>query len=220
MTDIAAPPPAAPPCPVIVMAKAPRPGYAKTRLIPTLGADGAARLAAWLLGQALQQARQAGLGPVDLCCAPDSTDPLFNPFVAPGLQRSEQGEGDLGDRMARAFGRWLPLQGQALMTGTDCPALDASVLQQAAAALRHTDAVFVPAFDGGYALIGLRGSASHVAPVFEAMPWSTPRLMAVTRQRLARAGLRHVELPALPDIDEPADLVHLPPGVHQQVLPA
>jgi glycosyltransferase A (GT-A) superfamily protein (DUF2064 family) len=72
---------------------------------------------------------------------------------------------------------------------------------------------FVPAFDGGYALIGLRGRA--VAPftaIFEQMPWSTPGLMAATRVHLAAAGLRHAELPPLPDIDEPADLVHLPAG--------
>ena len=195
------------------MAKAPRPGYAKTRLIPALGAEGAAQLAAKLLGHAVQQARSAGLGPVDLCCAPHSGDALFAPHAASGLQFSDQGDGDLGERMARAFARWLPGHDQALLTGTDCPALNASVLQQAAAALATVDAVFVPALDGGYALIGLRGPALRFVTIFEAMPWSTPELMAITRQRLAQAGLRHLELPALPDIDEAADLVHLPPGL-------
>ena len=121
---------------------------------------------------------------------------------------SEQGTGDLGARMARAFARGLP-HGPVLMTGTDAPALDAAVLRNAAAALQTVDAVFVPALDGGYALIGLRQPAPAL---FEGVAWSTAQVMAQTRTRLAAAGLRHVELAPLPDIDEPADLVHLPPG--------
>jgi hypothetical protein len=93
--------------------------------------------------------------------------------------------------------------------GTDAPALDATVLRAAAQALRTHDAVFVPALDGGYALVGLRAAAPSL---FSAMRWSTPQVMADTRARLAAAGLRHAELPALADIDEPADLQQLPPG--------
>ncbi len=73
--------------------------------------------------------------------------------------------------------------------------------------LPASDAVFVPAADGGYALIGLR---RMLPALFEAMPWSTHTVMAVTRQRLAQAAWRHSELPGVHDIDEPADLVHLP----------
>lgn len=193
----------------IVMAKAPLPGFAKTRLIPALGADGAAALAACLLEHTLQQTLAAALGPVDLCCAPDATHPALARHADwPGLVLSEQGTGDLGARMARAFARGLP-HGPVLMTGTDAPALDAAVLRNAAAALQTVDAVFVPALDGGYALIGLRQPAPSL---FEGVAWSTAQVMAQTRERLAAAGLRHVELAPLPDIDEPADLVHLPPG--------
>jgi rSAM/selenodomain-associated transferase 1 len=199
------------PCPVIVMAKAPRPGYAKTRLVPALGEAGAAALALRLLHGAVDEAFAARLGVVDLCAAPDASDPQFNALARAGLSFSAQGDGDLGARMQRAFARWLPQAGQALMTGTDCPALTATVLLQAAQALATADAVFVPAFDGGYALIGLRGrSVAAFTPLFDAMPWSTAGLMDATRLRLAAAGLAHVELPALHDIDEPADLLHLP----------
>ncbi len=202
-----------PPCPIVVMAKAPRPGYAKTRLIPALGEQGAAALAQRLLLHALDQALSARLGTVELCCAPDTTDPLWKALARPGLAFSDQGDGDLGARMQRPFARWLPQAGQLLMTGTDCPGLSSPVLREAAGALARADAVFVPAFDGGYALIGLRGPAvDRFAPLFDQMPWSTPGLMAATRERLAAAGLCHVELPALHDIDEPADLQHLPPG--------
>jgi len=192
------------------MAKAPVAGFAKTRLIPALGAEGAALLAARLLQHAVAQALAAALGPVELCCAPDHHHPAFASLRdAPGLVWSDQGDGDLGARMDRAFERRLPIDGAVLLIGTDAPALDATMLQRAAAALAETDAVFVPALDGGYALIGLRRPAPSL---FEAMTWSVSTVMAHTRERLASAGLRHTELPPLADIDEAADLVHLPEG--------
>ena len=69
--------------------------------------------------------------------------------------------------------------------------------------------MFVPAHDGGYALVGLRRPAPSL---FDAMLWSTSTVMADTRERLAAAGLRHTELPAVADIDNAADLIHLPRG--------
>ncbi len=195
---------------VIVMAKAPIPGFAKTRLIPALGADRAAALAERLLHAAVAQAIAAALGPVDLCCTPDRVYPAFaRYFGSAGIELSDQGNGDLGARMARAFERWLANGRCAVMIGTDAPALDAAMLTRAAHGLSDADAVFVPAFDGGYALIGLR---RHAPSLFDDMRWSTSTVMARTRQRLAAAGLTHVELPAVADIDEAADLVHLPPG--------
>lgn len=193
---------------VIVFAKAPVPGLAKTRLAPALGADGAARLADRLLRHAVQQARAAGLGPVDLCVTPDERHPRFIELSGlSGVSLSLQGNGDLGQRMARAFERTLATADTALLIGTDAPQLDAAVLQQAAAALQAHDAVFVPAADGGYALVGLRRPAPSL---FLGMRWSHAHVMADTRDRLAAAGLTHAELPMLHDIDEPADLAHLP----------
>ena len=197
-------------CVVIVMSKAPIPGYAKTRLIPALGAVGAAGLASRLLEHAVTQALAAELGPVDLCCTPDHAQIGFaSQAQRAGLVLSSQVEGDLGARMSHAFDRWLPRSDRVLMIGTDAPAIDAALLQQAARALDQTDAVFVPAFDGGYALIGLR---RLVPPLFTDMVWSTVSVMAVTRDRLLAAGLQHTELAPVADIDEPADLVHLPAG--------
>lgn len=192
------------------MAKAPQAGLAKTRLIPALGAAGAALLAERLLQHAVQQATRAAIGPVDLCCTPDTNHPAFARAAStPGLALSAQAAGSLGQRMHAAFARWLPAAGGVLMMGTDIPGLESSVLQQAAHALRTADAVFVPAMDGGYALIGLRQPAPTL---FDDIPWSSPAVMATTRQRLAAAGLQHAELQPLPDIDEPADLAWLPPG--------
>jgi uncharacterized protein len=195
---------------LIVMAKAPRPGLAKTRLIPALGADGAAQLAARLLDHAAAQATAAQLGPVHLFAAPDTDDPAFAALERRHrLKLHPQGEGELGQRMQRAFDAVLSAGQPALMIGTDAPALNAALLREARAALDGHDAVFVPAHDGGYALIGLHRSAAWL---FDAMAWSTPAVMATTRQRAAAARWRIAELPPVHDIDEPADLVHLPPA--------
>jgi uncharacterized protein len=195
-------------CPVIVFAKAPQAGYAKTRLIPALGAAGAALLAERLLSTALDHAVQAAIGPVELCVTPDCTHAAF---VAAARRRrvtlTEQGDGDLGARMARAFARVLSTHGRALLIGTDAPALDAAYLRTAAAALSDADAVFGPAADGGYTLVGLRQPAPAL---FDGMRWSHNLVMAHTRERLAALALRHVELRVLHDIDEPDDLAHLP----------
>jgi rSAM/selenodomain-associated transferase 1 len=208
---------------LIVFAKAPVAGRAKTRLIPALGAEGAAALAARLLDHALQQAAEAGLGALELCVAPDATHPRLRAAAEQhGAALTLQGEGDLGARMQRALSRRLALHERVLLIGTDAPSLDANVLRAAAAALGGHDAVFVPALDGGYALVGLARlglslskppSPADAAParLFEAIEWSTATVMARTLERVAELGLRAALLPALPDIDEPADLVHLPP---------
>jgi len=199
-----------PTCPIIVMAKAPIAGYAKTRLIPALGAAGAAALAERLLDHAAHQALAAGLGTVDLCCSPDFEHAAFRRLAQqPGIQLSQQADGDLGVRMARAFDRWLRSKGRALMVGTDAPGANAELLRQAAAALDRADVVLVPALDGGYALIGLNRPAPEL---FTDIVWSTASVMTATRRRLAASGLSHVELAPLADIDEPADLIHLPTG--------
>lgn len=203
---------------IALMAKAPVAGLAKTRLAPALGAAGAAALAGQLLDHAARQAMAACLGPVTLWCTPDTGHPAFLRLQSRhGLALADQGGGDLGQRMARVFESTQAaspaLGAPLLLIGTDLPGLSAGVLQRAAAALAQADAVFVPALDGGYGLVGLGAHTPAVlAALFEDMPWSTPQVMAVTRQRLARIGLRHAELPPLADIDEPADLAHLPPG--------
>jgi uncharacterized protein len=195
---------------VIVFAKAPVPGLAKTRLAPALGAAGAAALAERMLHHALAQAVAADVGPVELCAAPDASHPALQAAAAAvGAGLTEQGTGDLGLRMHRALARSLTRHGRALLIGTDAPALSAIVLRQASSALHDHDAVFVPALDGGYALVGQRRTDPRW---FSDMAWSHDRVMEETRKRLRAAGVRWRELPAVADIDEPLDLVHLPSG--------
>jgi rSAM/selenodomain-associated transferase 1 len=195
---------------VIVMAKAPVAGYAKSRLAPLLGPNGAAALAERLLLHAVAQAADAGFDTVELCVSPDAGHPAFQRLRARyGLRLVEQGDGTLGDRMHRAFDRALSVRAGAVLIGTDAPSLDAARLRAAAATLAKADAVFVPAHDGGYALVGLR---RPVPALFDGVAWSTDQVMCQTRQKAAACGLQLVELAAVADIDEPADLVHLPAG--------
>lgn len=197
------------PCKVIVFAKAPVAGYAKTRLARTMGEQAAARLAARMVDEAVGQALAAGLGPVELCCAPDTSHPHLVALAARcGVALSAQGDGDLGQRMARAFERALAHHGRVLLIGTDAPALDAAALRLAADALCERPAVLAPAHDGGYVLVGL---ARTMPTLFQDVSWSTDQVMVQSRARLQAAGLEHYELPVFHDIDEGADLVHVPP---------
>lgn len=199
---------------IAVMAKAPVPGYAKTRLAPALGEAGAAALAARLLDHALAQAAAAAPGRVTLWAAPDASHPAFaQALLRHGLRPAVQRGHDLGARMAAVFDDgWARHDAPLLLTGTDSPSLDAAMLHRAATELQAHDAVFVPALDGGYALVGLRcRQPGLLSTLFDGMRWSTPRVMAETRARLAAGGWRHAELPPVADIDEPADLAHLPP---------
>jgi hypothetical protein len=206
----AAPPRAAVrPVRVIVFAKAPQPGRVKTRLIPALGADGAARLARRLLARTLAAALAARIGPVELCAAPDVGDAAWSGIALPrGLELTTQGDGDLGARMARAAQRTVARGEAALLVGTDCAEMDATLLADAARLLADVDALLHPTADGGYAVLGLK----RFDPlVFDGIAWSTPTVAATTLARLQTLGWSTRVGRPLHDIDEPADLVRLEP---------
>ena len=193
---------------VVIIAKAPVPGFAKTRLIPALGAAGAAALARRMLDHVLGEALAADVGSVELCVTPEPGDAGWRRFTVPrGVDWSAQGDGDLGRRMARAAERSLARGEPVLLIGSDCPQLDATTLRAAAALLDGHDACLAPTHDGGYVLLGLRRPCPAV---FEDLPWSTAQVRELTLQRLQAAGLSVALLPTLRDIDEPADLQYLP----------
>ncbi len=197
----------------MIFARAPIPGAVKTRLIPALGPIGAAQLAVHMLAHALQSAADARLGPVQLHGAPDVQHPVLQSAAArAGATCLAQGPGDLGERMRLALAAALQLTPRALLYGTDCPALDVKALREADAALvAGADCVLVPTADGGFALIGFRREAlAALDEVFGAIAWGSSTVVSSTRDQLSRAGLRWTELATLVDIDEPADLEHVP----------
>jgi rSAM/selenodomain-associated transferase 1 len=120
-----------------------------------------------------------------------------------GWRVGPQREGDLGARMREALETALAEGERPVLVGGDCPSLRAGDLHDAFAALDGAHAVFAPAEDGGYALVGL----STAAPtLFERMPWGTPQVMALTRTRAEAAGLRVALLRTVWDVDVEADL--------------
>ncbi|MEO7159752.1 MAG: TIGR04282 family arsenosugar biosynthesis glycosyltransferase [Polaromonas sp.] len=195
-------------CRVVIIAKAPIPGYCKTRLIPALGTEGAAALASRMLLRTVQTALAAGVGPVEMCAAPSRHEAAWAALGLPAvLDWSEQREGDLGARMAAAAQRTLSRGERVLLIGTDCPELDEAHLRSAAASLLAHDVSLVPTADGGYALLGL--SQFHPS-LFDNMPWSTDTVAGETLGRLAKIPWTVKTLQMLHDIDEPADLRWLP----------
>ncbi len=202
---------------IAVFARAPVPGEVKTRLAPLLGADGAAALHAGLVRHALSAAVQSRVGPVELWCAPGEDHPFFARCAQDlGVTLHRQEGGDLGARMRHAFAHSHTNGAALLLTGSDCPSLDAAALKDAARELASHDAVIAPAEDGGYVLVGL---AVDVPGLFEDIAWGGSTVMNATRACLARAGIRWKELPTYWDIDRPADYARLhDAGMLREVL--
>lgn len=201
---------------IAVLARAPVPGEAKTRLIPALGAAGAAGLAAWMLRRAVATAQATQLGPVQLFCAGDIDHPEFLACATGGaLPRHPQAAGDLGDRMLAAAETALTADG-VIVIGTDCPALTAAHLRHVARDLTRHDAVVMPAEDGGYVLIAMRRPSPEL---FAAIRWGEPDVMARTRQRLANLRWQWAEPLTLWDVDRIEDVERLGQMLAQTGVP-
>jgi hypothetical protein len=190
---------------IAVLARAPTPGFAKTRLAATLGEDGAAALQERLTAHTVATACAADIGPVILWATPDASHPSFHALAQQhGIMLAAQSAGDLGQRMLSAI---AAAKAPALVVGTDCPALTPHHLRIAAAHLRDgIDAVLTPAEDGGYALIGMR---TPQPALFAGIAWGADTVAAETRRRLARLGLSWREPARLWDVDRPEDLARM-----------
>jgi len=194
------------PLAIAVFARAPVAGATKTRLIPRLGADGAARLQEQLIERALARATAVAGAAVSLWVAGD----LAQPFVADAARRhgvalhAQQGI-DLGERMAHAFATLLHGAERAVLIGTDCPAMTVDDLHDAAAALDNNDVVVQPALDGGYVLIALRAAQPQL---FAGIAWGSALVLEQTMARAAELGLTVGRARPLPDLDTPEDHAH------------
>lgn len=198
---------------VLVFARPPRPGRVKTRLIPALGAAGAANLYRQLLQNTLAEAVKLPEVPAELWCAADDGDPAgeCEELAARyGMRLRRQHGPDLGARMQHALADALGTARRSVLIGSDCPEIGSDYLARAFAALERHEAVLGPAVDGGYVLIGLR----QVDPrLFSGIPWGTERVLDLTRSRLRELDWRWAELPTLRDLDRPRDLRDCPlPG--------
>lgn len=179
---------------LLVIAKEPRPGHAKTRLIPALGAEGAAIVATACLTDTLNAVAEVPAARRVLVLDGEPGDWLPDASFEIVPQRP----GDLGARLAGAFED--SGAAPALLVGMDTPQINAGLLEAGIAALcaDGTDAVLGPASDGGYWAIGLRRSDRQV---FEGVPMSSDRTGTLQRERLDELGLSWSELEQLRDID-------------------
>lgn len=190
---------------VIVFAREPVAGCAKTRLIPLLGAAGAARLAGAFIIDALAKASRIGNCRLVLAgAAPTSvhSSPYFADLARTyGAELIDQGKGHLGRRMARVLGRYA--ETGAILMGTDTPSVPLSFLREALEDLREAPVVIAPALDGGYYLAGLRGP---VPDIFGRMAWGGDQVMRQTLLRLRRLNVAYRLGRWWYDIDRPGDL--------------
>lgn len=185
---------------LIVYAKRPLPGYAKTRLAAGIGAEEAAGVYARLLYGYLLDLLHAGLDDtrIELAVAAPEDAPFFA-AAFPELLVHPQVAGNLGVRMAASFTRAFATGAKCVvLTGSDIPGLDSRIVRAAFTALENGPAVIGPSHDGGYYLLGLRAPG---APVFDGIDWSTSAVLAQTEVLIRAAGLTLAYLPALTDLD-------------------
>jgi len=184
---------------LIVFTRFPVPGEAKTRLIPALGAEGAAGLQRQMTEHTVAQARKTG-AQIKIRWTGGSEEPMRN-WLGEDLQYAEQGEGDLGDRMARAFEEHFEAGAErVVIVGCDCPSNGWKNIQKSFQGLEELDCVIGPASDGGYYLIGL---IRPMPELFENIDWGTKRVL---EQTLAAASEKPFFLPELDDVDLPDDI--------------
>ena len=188
-----------------MFAKAPVPGEVKTRLAAHIGKQAAVVLYEQLLRDTVGLALGTGLAPVELHVASQTSHPLFMSLNdGQPLEIRLQKGADLGQRMYHALQTTLRTARFALLIGTDCPAMTADYLQRACRQLDAGSAVVLgPAEDGGYILIGARTCDERL---FTDIPWSSDRVLQLTRARLQALKLPYTELDTLWDLDRLEDL--------------
>ena len=184
---------------LIIILKAPRPGFVKTRLAAALGPDGACSAYISLVETLLHRLRSRT--DVELRFTPDDAAAEVRHWAKPGWLLEPQGGGGLGDRLARAVhAAFVDRCSFVVVIGADCPEVSTRDVDKAVDLLREgkADVVIGPANDGGYWLIAMR---RPLAALFEGIPWSTDRVFLETLARADRLGLRVREVRTLSDVD-------------------
>lgn len=190
---------------VWIFAKWPDPGAVKTRLCPPLSPEQAAQLARAFLDDRVDTLRRSSSLDFGIATTPASAEPRFQERY-PDLPLYSQGEGNLGDRMARVVRDSLDGgHPAAILVGSDVPLLPLTVIEDSARLLllREADLVLTPSLDGGYSLIG---QCRLHPPLFHEMPWSTPEVLSETLRRAETLRLRVRLTEPMPDCDTPDDL--------------
>jgi len=191
---------------LILFTRFPEPGKTKTRLIPHLGAEGAAQLQKEMTEHTVGQAHRSGAR-IEVRYAEGSLEKMRD-WLGTDLDYAEQGEGDLGERMERAFAEHFERGAErVVIVGSDCPSNGLGNMQAAFAALETADCVIGPASDGGYYLMGLcrsRPSATFPSELFQGIDWGGEHVFEQTMK--VASELTVAELKQLDDVDRPEDI--------------
>lgn len=196
-------------CALAIMAKAPRNGEVKTRLVPPLTAAEAAMLSACFLKDIAANFMVAAKSVAVegyVAYSPAGSEALFRDLVSPEILLLPPRRIGLGNSLLDAAEDLLKAgYGAACLVNADSPTLPTSVLLQAAEALRAPGdrVVLGPARDGGYYLIGLKQAHPRL---FDEIAWSTERVFRQTVERAASIGLDVVTLPLWYDVDDATSL--------------
>jgi len=189
---------------VAVFTRSAVPGRAKTRLIPLLGARGAAQLQASLILDTTRKLDRLAGSAVRWLFLAGGEFPRF-PGRRQWILKKQRGL-NLGGRLERAFRQMFRRHRAAVVIGTDSPSLSPRHLRQALAELQVCDAVLGPCPDGGFYLIGLRENPLRL---FKGVRWSTAFAFQDMLHNLIARGLACSVLPSLADVDRPEDLIAL-----------
>jgi uncharacterized protein len=188
---------------LIVFARAPEPGYVKTRLAAELGAAEAFSVYSRLGERVVAAVRAGGSYSVTVAYTPPGAEPLMRRWLGASVALRPQSDGDLGERMATAVADAFSADAERVVViGTDCPDVTADVVEEAFTRLDAADVVLGPASDGGYYLIGM--SRPHRA-LFDGVPWSSADTLHATLERARASGLSVALLDERRDIDTAED---------------
>ena len=186
---------------LVLFCKYPTPGEAKTRLIPALGAQGAAAVHRQLAERTVAVLFESGVGEVEVAYT-GANDAKFREWLGAEVALVEQVDGDLTARLLGQIDT-----APVIFFGADTPDLTHQIVRDAAAALEESEVVIGPAEDGGYYLIGMERALPEL---FTDMPWSTKQVLPETLRRLDALGIEPQILPTLADCDRPEDLARWP----------
>ncbi len=192
---------------ILFFTRYPLPGATKTRLIPALGADGAAAIQRTMTRVILDTLRSCGRYRLEICYA-GSTRASIAQWLGDELCYARQGDGDLGERMREALFRHHHKKRPVCLVGSDCPHLSCTIISEAFSALTLSDLVIGPSYDGGYYLIGCSPAleSSFLPALFRDIDWGKACVLEQTIAIINQAGKSLHLLPRLHDIDTPEDL--------------
>ena len=205
---------------LIVFLKYPEPGKVKTRLAKAVGNGRACVIYRQLAEGVMKNIFSKNPGTYDVCFfftpadkeneIKDWLKTIIDKDLGADVQFIPQEGNTLGERMSNAFKQMLQGKGykRSIIIGTDCPGIDAALIEDAFEVSKKRDIVIGPCEDGGYYLLGL---SRYVSDLFIDIAWSTDQVFNQTMEKIQKNTLSCGILKTLADIDTPEDLYHYVP---------